>query len=81
MVLIIIVIVVIPKQTNELIRLMGMQSVYARDVYKWNPEVPHIIICGNVEVSALKNFCNELFHQDHGNQDKNAVILKSQIPS
>ena len=65
-ILIIIVLIVIPKQTNELIRLMGLQSVYARNFYKWNPEVPHIIITGYVSVPALKNFCHELFHPDHG---------------
>ena len=52
-VFIIIVIILIPKQTNELIRLMGMQSVYARKFYKYNTEVPHIIVTGQVEVSAL----------------------------
>ena len=46
---------------------MGMQSPYARALYKVNSEVPHIIICGLVGVPALKNFCNELFHPDHGN--------------
>ncbi len=54
---------------------MGMQSFYARDIYQVNSEVPHIIISGHVGVAALKNFCNELFHPDHGNQDKNAIIL------
>ncbi|CAD8212795.1 unnamed protein product [Paramecium octaurelia] len=80
-VLIIIVLVVIPKQMNELIRLMGLQSVYARSFYKPNHEIPHIIICGYVSVASLKNFCNELFHQDHGGQDKNAIILKPSIPN
>lgn len=79
--LIIIVLVLIPKQTNELIRLMGMQSKYARAIYKANAEVPHILVCGHVGVAALKNFCGELFHQDHGNQDKNAVILQQGIPT
>ncbi|CAD8072511.1 unnamed protein product [Paramecium primaurelia] len=80
-VLIIIVLVVIPKQMNELIRLMGLQSVYARAFYKWNPEVPHIIICGHVSVAALRNFCSELFHQDHGSQDKNAIIMRLTKPN
>ena len=80
-ILIVIVLVVIPKQTNELIRLMGLQSIYARDFYKWNPEIPHLIICGNISVSSLRNFCNELYHPDHGNQDKNAIIIKSSIPN
>ncbi|EAR83473.2 cation channel family protein (macronuclear) [Tetrahymena thermophila SB210] len=80
-VLIIIVIVIVPQQTNELIRLISLQSVYARTIYKPNSDIPHIIICGHVDVSALRFFCNELFHEDHGNQDKNAIILQSNIPS
>ena len=52
-----------------------MQSVYARNFYKANSEVPHIIVCGNVGVAALKNFCHELFHPDHGSSDKNAIVL------
>lgn len=55
--------------------------MYARDFYKWNPGVPHIIICGYVGVAGLRNFCNELFHPDHGSQDKNAIILKTTIPN
>jgi hypothetical protein len=61
--LIVIVIVLIPKQTNELIRLMGMQSPYARAVYKYNTEIPHIIVTGQVEVSALNFFCHELVNK------------------
>ena len=80
-VLIILALVLIPKQTNELIRLMSMQSVYARAIYKANSEVPHIVICGHVGVAALRDFCNELFHPDHGSQDKNAVILQTTDPS
>ncbi|KAL4472400.1 hypothetical protein ABPG74_018349 [Tetrahymena malaccensis] len=80
-VLIIIVIVIVPQQTNELIRLISLQSVYARTIYKPNSDIPHIIITGHVDVSALRFFCNELFHEDHGNQDKNAIILQSNIPS
>lgn len=45
---------------------MGKQSPYARAEYKYNPEIPHIIVCGQVEVSALKFFCQELYHPDHG---------------
>jgi len=81
MILIMTTIVLIPQQTNELIRLMGMQSIYARAIYKANSEVPHIIVTGHVGVPALKNFCMELFHPDHGNQDKNAVILQQNVPS
>lgn len=71
----------IPKQTNELIKYMSMSSVYSREVYKANVEIPHLVICGNVFVDSLKNFCQELFHDDHGLQDRNAVIIQQQLPS
>lgn len=78
---IVIALVVLPQQTNELIRLMGMQSEYARNDYKHSSEVPHLIVCGDIEIVSFKNFCKELFHPDHGNNDKNAVILQYSLPT
>ncbi len=49
----------IPKETNELLRLLSLQSPYARAKYKFNQEVPHVLICGHVMVSAFKTFCKE----------------------
>ncbi|EGR28582.1 hypothetical protein IMG5_172560 [Ichthyophthirius multifiliis] len=80
-IMIVILIVLIPKQTNELINLMQMQSKYARFKYQSNPDTPHILVCGHIEVSALKFFCKELFHPDHGGQDKHAIILQHKPPS
>ena len=71
----------VPMQTNELITILENSSIYSRAVYKSNLEVPHLVICGNVGVDALKNFCNELFHVDHGQSEKNAIILNSNMPS
>jgi len=79
--LILFTIVLIPMQTNDLIRLMGLQSYYARVIYKYNSEVPHLLVTGYVSVLALKDFSVELFHPDHGSQDKNAVILQQKDPS
>lgn len=78
---IILALVLLPEQTNELIRLIGTQSVYARNVYKHTAEVPHIIVCGDIDITSFKNFCKELFHPDHGNNDKNAVIVQYHLPS
>ncbi len=60
------IVIFIPQQTNELLRLMGLKSFYARKIYKSNPEIPHIVITGYVVVQAIRNFCEELFHSDHG---------------
>lgn len=80
MLLICIELIVIPKQMNELINLMGMQSVYSWKGYKKIEEIPHIIVCGKFDVDSLYNFSNEIFHNDHGNIDKNAVIINSKTP-
>ena len=50
------IIIMIPKQTNELLRLLAMQSFYLRAVYKKTQEIPHIVIVGEVRLLALKNF-------------------------
>jgi hypothetical protein len=57
-IVIVFLILMIPKQTNELVRLMSMQSVYQRDVYnnKASSDIPHIVITGDVTLPALKNF-------------------------
>lgn len=46
MFLILITIILIPNQTSELLRLISMQSVYARKIYKSNSEVPFIVVTG-----------------------------------
>ena len=42
------VVVFIPMQTNELLRLMSLKSFFARKIYKSNIEIPHIVITGYV---------------------------------
>ena len=71
----------IPMHMNELLRLMGLKSFYAREVYKSNNEIPHVVITGQVVIQALQNFSEELFHIDHGTQDRHAIILQPNDPS
>lgn len=75
------VVIFIPMQTNELLRLMGLKSFFARKIYKPNPEIPHIVITGYVVCKALKTFCSELFHQDHGSSDRHAVVIQPNDPN
>lgn len=58
-------IVLIPAQTNELLRLMQIRSRYRRTEYK-SLDMRHVVVCGYVDLEALSNFADELFHQDHG---------------
>ena len=56
-------------------------SVYSRITYKARDEVPYIILCGIISIDAIYSFCDELFHPDHGQAQKNLVILSKGIPS
>lgn len=67
-------IVLIPAQINELQRLMRIRSRYRRIEYK-SIDVRHIVVTGSVQLPTLMNFCNELFHEDHGNKATNAVVI------
>lgn len=53
-------------QLMKLHQLMSLKSPYERASYKRNPEIPHIIITGEVQLGALQTFSEELFHEDHG---------------
>ena len=73
--IIFIIVYKLPMHFAELSRLFSLKSPHARKAYQPNNEVPHVVVTGQVVLSALKNFCEELFHPDHGIQEKHAVIL------
>jgi acetyl-CoA C-acetyltransferase/potassium large conductance calcium-activated channel subfamily M alpha protein 1 len=80
MLLILIELITIPKQMNELINLMSIQSVYSLNEYKKTEEIPYIVVCGKFDVETLNCFCTEIFHNDHVNIDKNVVIVDMKTP-
>ena len=71
----------IPKKTGEMLSILKDTSIYSREIYKSHPEIPHLILCGNVSVEALVSFCEELFHDDHGPNEKNVIILDKNKPT
>lgn len=79
--LIIITIALIPKQSNELIQLIGAQSEYERINYKSSNDTKHLIITGDINIDSLENFCAELFHPDHGGQYKHMIIINTNYPT
>ncbi len=81
MILLLLAVALIPNQTSELIRLMGMQSTFARESYTGSNDSTHVVICGNLTGSSISNFCRELFHPDHGMRNLMALILKKQYPT
>jgi hypothetical protein len=80
LIIIFLTIVLIPAQTNELLRLMSIRSRFRRTEYK-SLDVQHIVICGSVDVGALTNFCQELYHPDHGGDATNVVIMQDFDPN
>ena len=69
-------IIFVPQQTNELIEKMGILSVYARRIYYPRHNTTHVVICGDLRTTFLREFFSELFHEDHENMNLNAVILQ-----
>lgn len=76
MVMIAIAIISVPKITNELIEKMNLQSVYMRATYyPKSRNSKHVVICGDISSTSLRDFFEELFHEDHENLDLSAVML------
>ena len=69
-------IILIPKQTGELINLMDMQKVYQRAVYKPKKSYKHLVLTGFINTQDLSDFLEELYHEDHGDEKNIAVILE-----
>jgi len=78
--LIVITFILVPKQTNDLYNLMNAQSVYVRNAFKPHEEVSHILVTGSIEVQPFRYICQELFHPEHGTQDKHIVLLQNKAP-
>jgi hypothetical protein len=70
-----ITVVLIPQQTSELMRLIRMQSKYRRKDYKKSSDMEHVVVTGFIGLQAIKNFCEELFHEDHDSSFTDAVLL------
>ena len=75
-------IVVISRQTNQILALMSVQSEYARAVYvPQSARSQHVVVCGDISFQTAKDFLEEFFHVDHGRRDVTVVFLVDQPPS
>ena len=77
----VLILVVIPDKTSELINLANAQTIYERKKYISSPDVPYVVVIGNIDLSAFKNFCKEYFHKDHGDGYRHIVILINKPPN
>lgn len=48
--------------------------------YKKSSDIEHVVVTGYIGIQALKNFSDELFHEDHSNMSTNAVLLQNHDP-
>ena len=77
---IIIIIVLVSKQTSELNELMKFSSLYQAPYP--GPEKSHIILIGNITSNSLAKFLKEFYHTDHNmKEDMRVVIIQDQDPS
>ena len=79
--MVVVILVVVPEQTNEIINISNAQTIYERKNYISSPDVPHIVLLGDIELDSLKNFCKEFFHKDHGEGYRHIVILNNKAPN
>ena len=77
----VVVLVVVPDKTSELINISNSQTVYERNKYISSPDVPYVVVIGDVELDPFKNFCKEYFHKDHGDGYRHIVILVNKPPN
>ena len=80
-ILICLAILIVPIMIIKFMAILKNSSVYLRDKYKSNSDIPHLLISGQIISENINNFCKELFHVDHGPGNKNVVILTPNIPS
>ena len=73
--------VTIPTKSGELIALLAKKSPYSREIYNKTKESEHIVITGTLTETAIFDFLNEFFHEDHGISLNHAVILQNHKPS
>ena len=79
--MVIIILVVVPEQTNEIINLSNAQNIYERRKYISSPDIPYVVILGDIDLITLKNFCEEYFHADHGERYRHIIILMNKPPN
>lgn len=81
MLLVVVILVVVPDQTGELVELVSAQSYYATRSYKASSDIFHIVLIGEIDLESLMSFCTEFFHSDHGSIYRHVVIVRNEAPS
>ena len=70
-----------PQMSSRLVEKMGEQSVFARARYVKKYKATHVFVCGDISTMAVWPFVSELFHEDHEDEDINAVFMSPDLPN
>ena len=79
--MVVVILVVVPEQTNEIITLSNAQTIYERRKYISSPDIPYVVLLGDIDLITLKNFSKEYFHADHGERYRHIIILMNKPPN
>ena len=79
--LVIVILMVVPEQTSELINLSNSQSIYERNKYLSSPDISFVILLGDIDLESLASFRKEYFDKAQGNPFKHIVILMNKAPT
>eukprot|EP00753_Platysulcus_tardus_P021483 PLAT9022.1.p1 GENE.PLAT9022.1~~PLAT9022.1.p1 ORF type:complete len:1547 (-),score=755.29 PLAT9022.1:64-4188(-) len=83
-VMIMLTIVLIPRQTNKLLHLLAFQSYYARAKFKPSDmQEKHILVIGEVNSKGVQHFFHEFFYEEASvlHRIYHAVVLYPELPS
>lgn len=70
-----------PPQTSMLVNALSETSVYKSSHYSRAARGRHVVITGHLTAASCSLVVDELFHQDSGFSDFNAVFLSASPPS
>ena len=79
MMLIVLTVAIVPSQTTELLNLIQKYSIYKKMEYN-AADLKHVVVSGHISFMPIVNFCAEMFHDDHGDNQVNTVIVQNVDP-
>ena len=71
----------VPNAANEIVRLAGLKSPYAKARYRPFKGISHVVVAGEFTASGLRDFFTEMFHKDHGTIELQVVLLLPPTPA
>eukprot|EP00898_Chlorokybus_atmophyticus_P000481 jgi/Chlat1/1433/Chrsp12S01991 len=71
---------IIPYETTALVDILSRSSVHARRRYVSRRRQHHVIVCGGFTTQQAVAFVMEFFHDDHGFDDLDVVLMHPQPP-